>query len=163
MWFQIAVLALLPNSASGHRMGEAVPIAFVEGSETGFAASVIAVYFSEQMGKEIGLVPGKSSQKCLDMVRTGIAPMAVLDRMPAHTIRDVVVVEPVLAKGGEAAVLVMGERAVRQLQFSLVPRYMEKLGNVLDAADWELGLARVRAGEGIRKAAIDMLRDKDLI
>jgi hypothetical protein len=36
---------------------------------------------------------------------------------------------------------------------------MEKLASGLSPEAWEKGLARVRAGEGVRKVALDMLRD----
>lgn len=145
-------------------MGEAVPIAFAGEGDERFAAIVIAEYFGQQMGREVSLVPGGSNEECLDMLRSGVAPMAVLDGRPDGSIlKGAVVIDPVLVVDGQVRVLVMGEAAVRQLQLSLVPMYMEKLKSVLTDADWENGLARVRSGEGIRKAAIDMLRGKDLI
>jgi hypothetical protein len=145
-------------------MGEAVPIAYIEGPEAQFAAYVIAAYFGEQMGRETRLVPGATVTVCLDMLRSGRSPMAVLDMLPEnHDLAGLTVVDPVLPVGGKTGMLVMGEEASKQLQFSLVPMYMEKLENRLSFRDWETGLARVRFGEGARKVALEMLREKDLI
>jgi len=161
---QVAVLALLPAGTAGHSMGEAVPVAYIEGQDKGFAANVVAAYFGEQMGREIRLIPGESGQECLEMLRSGMAPMAVLDQIPGSgSLKGISVAGQVPVAGRASAVLVMGEDAGKQLQFSLVPMYMEKLKSVLAAEDWEKGLARIRRGEGVRKVALDMLRGKDLI
>lgn len=164
--FLVIVVCIAAAPVHGHHMGRTVPIGF---SDSGFphvhlAAQVIASYFEEQMGRNMELSAEISMEKCLDSILAKEMPMAVVPLLPAEKMPDgVVVVIPGIDAGKGIITLVMGTEAKQNLQFSLVPKYMEKLADKLSTADWEKGLARVDSGEGVRKVALDMLRESDLL
>ena len=147
-------------------MGKAVPILHSSGDtiQGRLAAQVVASYFEEQMGRETVLSGKSSAQECLGLILDKKAPMAVVPEIEQDWIPvGVVVVLPGLNTGGGIFTLVMGSDARQDLQFSLVPRYMELLSSRLSRDAWAKGIVRINSGEGVRKVALDMLREADLI
>lgn len=147
-------------------MGRAVPIMHSSGEtiQGHLAAQVVASYFEEQMGREMELLGKSSVEECLGLILDKKAPMALVPEMPMDRIpAGVVVVLPGLNTGDGIFTLVMGSDAGQDLQFSLVPRYMERLSSGLSYDAWTKGIVRINGGEGVRKVALDMLREANLL
>ncbi|MDF1535370.1 MAG: hypothetical protein P1S46_02575 [bacterium] len=156
-------LAVTAVPAPGHHMGKSVPIAHSGGPVADLAGNVVAAYFEEQLGRDTELFTRSSVEECFRDITEKEAPMALVPVVPRDRIPDgIVIVLPGIDTGQGVFTLAMGSDARGELQFSLVPRYMEKLGSGLSSEAWEKGLARVKAGEGARKVALDMLREGDL-
>lgn len=150
--------------AHGHHMGRPVPVGYTGTGNAHLAAQVIASYFEEQMGLETELSGRSSVQECLEMILDKKTPMAVVPEIQQDRIPDgVVLVLPALNTGSRVYTLVMGREARENLQFSLVQRYMELLSSRLSYDEWKKGIIRVNSGEGVRKVALDMLREADLL
>lgn len=155
----VGILTVTAVPSPAH-MGKTVPIVHAGGPAAALAGNVVAAYFGEQMGRETSLFVKSDVWECLQTIVDKEGPMAVIPVVPREEIPDgVVIVLPGIDTGEAVFTLVMGSDAKGELQFSLVPRYMEKLASKLSPAAWEKGLARVRAGEGVRKVALDMLRE----
>lgn len=162
----MAAACLMTVPAYGHHMGRAFPICYADSGlpQAEFTAQVVVSYFEEQMGREMELSAESSIEKCLSSIVDKKVPMAVIPVFPVNRIpQGVIVVTPVIDTGKETFFLVMGRTAKTDLQFSLVPRYLELLSSKLTNDMWEKGLVRVSSGEGVRKVALEMLREADLI
>ena len=159
------VLITVPVSSFAHSMGRSIPIAVDSELPTAaLAGNIVAAYFEEQMGREMVLLEKTAVQEILQQIIEHQAPMAVVPVLPREQIPEsVVIVLPGLDTGEGIFTLAMGIDARKELQFSLVPQYMEKLSEKLTHDTWKKGIDRVKAGEGIRKVALDMLREGDLI
>jgi hypothetical protein len=145
-------------------MGRSVPIGYAGGNSVHLAAQVITSYFEEQMGRETKLVGTGSLAECIQSIKDRDFPMAVVpDAVAGDLPEGVVKLEGNLGAPGQRVVLVMGSDAKGKLEFSLVPKYMDRLVKKLTPANWVDALNRVEAGEGVRKVALDMLREADLI
>ena len=88
-----------------------------------------------------------------------VVPLGNDDVVPG----GIVGITPALKAGKVTITLVMGADARKNLQYSLVPKYMEKLNQLIEPEAWLRALDRVKNGEGVRKVALDMLREADLI
>lgn len=162
--FLAAAVVLAACSVQAHHMGRVIPVGYSGQGAIPLAAHVIASYFEEQMGREMELSAENSIEKCIGSIIEKRAPMAVVPLQKAEDLPEaVVVVLPEINAGQGIITLIMGREAKKDLQFSLVPKYMEKLAEKLSPADWERGMARIDSGEGIRKVALDMLREGDLL
>lgn len=160
----VGVLAMAPVSAQAHHMGRTIPIVHSGGQAAALAGHIIAAYFEEQMGRDTALLEKAGVQATLEQITDRQAPMAVVPVVPREQIPgDIVIVLPGLDTGEGVFTLAMGSEAKKDLQFSLVPRYMEKLSERLSLEAWKIGLERVKTGEGVRKVALDMLREGDLL
>ncbi len=164
VYLLLAAVWLMAVPAHGHYMGRSVPIGYTGEGSVHLAAQVIASYFEEQMGRGTELSIESSVEECFQTIIEKEAPMAVVslgvdDVVPGGIVR----ITPGLNTGKVTITLVMGTGARRNLQYSLVPKYMEKLSKRLAQADWEKALERVEAGEGVRGVALDMLRKADLL
>jgi len=159
----LAVL-LVAIPAHGHYGGRIVPIGYTGEGSVHLAAQVIASYFEEQMGREMELSVESTVEECFQTINRKKAPMAVVplgndDVVPG----GIVGITPALKAGKVAITLVMGADARKNLQYSLVPKYMENLNQLIEPEAWLRALDRVKNGEGVRKVALDMLREADLI
>lgn len=163
-YFLLAAVWLVVAPAHGHYGGRSVPIGYTGEGSVHLAAQVIAAYFEEQMGREMKLVETDSPVECLQSVRDREFPMAVVPVAAAVDLPDSVVkLEGILGTPGRTVVFVMGSDAGKNLEFSLIPMYLDKLSKRLAPADWEKALVRVKAGEGVKGVALSMLRKADLI
>ena len=162
----LALFLLMAVPAHGHKMGRPVPIGYSGGDlpQAHLAAQVVASYFAEQMGRETVLVEMGDVEELFEQIVTRKTPMAVVPFVPADEVPEGVVY---VFRGFDTGVgifdLVMGREAREDLQFSLVPRYMELLSSRLTYDAWEKGIIRVSGGEGVRKVALEMLREADLL
>lgn len=157
------LLLMMSTSSHAHHMGRTIPIVHSPGQAALLAGNIVAAYFEEQMGRNMELSPKSSVAGCVAAVMARESPMAIGPVMSKEEIPDgLVVVLPGLDTGQGVFTLAMGREAKKDLQFSLVPRYMEKLSEKLSVETWAKGLERVKAGEGVRKVALDMLRENDL-
>jgi hypothetical protein len=155
----VGILTVTAVPSPAH-MGKTVPIVHAGGPAAALVGNVVAAYFEEQMGRGTVLTEKTGVPEALGQVIAREAPMAVTPVVPREEIPDgVVIVLPGIDTGEGVFTLAMGSDAREELQFSLVPRYMEKLASGLSPEAWEKGLARVRGGEGVRKVALDMLRE----
>jgi hypothetical protein len=164
LFLTVGVLAVVPVSAHAHHMGRTIPIVHSGGQAAALAGHIVAAYFEEQMGRDTALSEKAGVQATLEQITGRQSPMAVVPVVPREqTPGDIVIILPGLDTGQGVLTLVMGREAKKDLQFSLVPRYMEKLSEKLSVEAWAKGLERVKTGEGVRKVALDMLRESDLI
>ena len=160
----LAAVCLMAAPAHGHYMGRPVPIGYTGEGSVHLAAQVVASYFEEQMGRKTELSIESSVEECFQTIIEKEAPMAVVPLGSDDVIPGGIVgITPALKAGKVTITLVMGAGARRDLQYSLVPKYMEKLSKRLVPADWEKALARVEAGEGVKGVALEMLRRADLL
>jgi hypothetical protein len=160
----LGILAVVPVSAHAHHMGRTIPIVHSGGQAAALAGHIVAAYFEEQMGRDTALSEKAGVQATLEQITGRQAPMAVVPVISREqTPGDIVIVLPGLDTGEGVFNLAMGSEAKKDLQFSLVPQYMEKLSKELSPEAWKKGLERVKAGEGVRKVALDMLREGDLL
>lgn len=159
-----AVVLLAPDLAHGHRMGKVIPLLCEEGPVPVLACHVVAAYVGEQMGADIEprQVTGDGSfEKYLEARESPWALKCVASgTVPSW---GPVEVGPRFTVDGQEAIILMTRESRKDLKFSLLPLYLERIRDGLEEADWKAGLARVRAGEGVRKVALDMLRGKDLL
>jgi hypothetical protein len=159
-------MVLSAAAVQAHPMGRSVPVAYTGSDipQARLAAQVIASYFEEQMGRRVDLVEAAGITELFEQVLMRKAPMAVVPVLPAAEAPEgVVYVHPGLDTGAGIFDLVIGADAMKELQFSLVPRYMELLSSGLDHDAWVKGIVMVNSGEGVRKVALEMLRAADLI
>jgi len=160
----LLVLGLSTVQANAHSMGRVIPVAYSGKEDVELAARVITEYFSEQMGRDMKLQRQNSGRECLDIIRNREAPMAVIyPEVTEMSGEGVKIVTFALDVAGNKVILVMGIDAANKLEFSLIPRYMEKLSGRLKNADWSRGLDRVRGKGQFRKVALDMLREAELL
>lgn len=166
-WLRYLLLAaacLMAAPAHGHYMGRSVPIGYTGEGSVHLAAQVIASYFEEQMGRETELFIKSSVEECFQTIIGRKAPMAVVSLGTDYGVPGgIVVITPGLNAGKVTVTLVMGAGARQDLQYSLVPKYMENLNRLIDQGAWLKALDRVENGEGIKKVALDMLREADLL
>ena len=159
-----AAVCLMAIPAQGHFMGRTVPIGYAGNGPVHLAAQVIACYFEEQMGRETELSVESSLEDCIQTIIKKGAPMAVVSLGVDDGVPDGIVrITPGLNAGGVNITLIMGAGARRDLQYSLVPKYMENLNRLIEQGVWLQALDRVNNGEGVRKVSLDMLREADLL
>ena len=162
--FLLAVVCLVAVPAHGHYMGRTVPIGYAGNGPVHLVAQVIASYFEEQMGRETELSVESSVEECIQTIIKKEAPMAVVSLGVNDGVPDGIVrVTPGLNAVDVTITLIMGADARRDLQYSLVPKYMENLNRLIEQEAWIKALNRVKNGEGVRKVALDMLREADLL
>jgi hypothetical protein len=160
----LAAVCLMATPAHGHFMGKVVPIRYAGEMSVHLAAQVVASYFEEQMGRETELSAHNSVKECFKIILGKEAPLAVVSLAADDDIPDgIVAITPGLKAGKVNITLVMGAGARKNLQYSLVPKYMENLNSFIEQGAWQKALDRVKGGEGVRKVALDMLRSADLI
>jgi hypothetical protein len=121
---------------------------------------VVAAYFGEQMGRNTLLVATDGCDGSVSALEAKEAPMAVVNCNWSEPPDGMAFKGPALALAGIK--LVMAGHAVGDLNFSLVGKYMEKLATI-SGGEWEAAMARVEKGEGVRKVALDLLRERDLL
>ncbi len=163
------LLLLLPAAGRAH-MGPSFPLAHGGGEEAALMAQVVASYISEQMGREVKLLQagaGGDDGEALAAVERRVAPLAVVSEAAWGERRaafpSLTGSGPALPGPGGLFRLVAGREAAAQLSFSLLPDYAARLARATAGWDWAKALGRVRAGEGRRKVALDLLRAADLI
>ncbi|TNF49962.1 hypothetical protein EP232_01075 [bacterium] len=165
-FLRIAVILLLVScvaTAFAH-MGRSIVFLCPEGLLTELAAHVVAAYMGEQMARDIEVSTRENPTGCLDSIRDRQAPMALIPRADwSEDQEGLVRVGEFLPANGTVFVLVMGEEAASNLQFSLVSKYLTRLSEGLTRRDIEDGSTRVGKGEGPRKVALDLLREADLV
>jgi len=162
--FLLALVCLMAVPAQGHRMGRPVPIGYAGEGMASLAAQVIAVYFEEQMGREMKLVSSVSPAGCIRLILDREIPMAVVPVLAAGDPPEGIVrLKGAFGAPERSFILVMGSEAREKLEFSLVQRYVDSLTKGIDPDLWKNSEARVEAGEGVRGVAMEMLREKDLI
>jgi len=166
-FLRIGLLLLLMFSGASTvaaHMGRTIAFLAPEGHLPELAGYVVASYIGEQMGRDMDVSTRETSARCLDSILHREAPMALIPETDWNDGNTALVragdFRPV---GGVVFVLVMGEEAAGNLQFSLVDRYLAKLSEGLNRQELEDGSERVRDGEGPRKVALDLLREADLI
>ena len=160
----LVLLLLTSASTVFAHMGRSIVFLSPEGHPFEFAAHVVAAYIGEQMGRDMDVSTREDSVECLDSILGREAPMALIPEADWTSGSGVLVrVGDFRPAGGTIFVLVMGEEAAANLQFSLVSRYLTKLSEGMSQRYLEDGLTRVRSGEGPRKVALDLLREADLI
>ncbi len=163
----LAAFLLVAAPSWAHQMGRSIPLLYGGGEGALLAAHVVAAYFTEQMGYEVRPRELGAHESARELLKSQEAPW-IMELLPLKGSRvwDGIAMVPMdspFPLEGRIAVLSMTAEASRDLKFSLVPRYLEKLRSGLAPGDWEEGLARVRSGEGARKVALDMLRKRDLL
>ena len=159
-----AAVCLVAVPSYGHYMGKVVPIGHTGERSVHLAAQVIASYFEEQMGRETELSVESSVEECIQTIIKKEAPMAVVSLGVDEGVPDGIVrITPGLNAGNVTITLIMGAGAQRDLQYSLVPKYMENLNRLIEQEAWIKALNLVKNGEGVRKVALDMLREADLL
>lgn len=151
------------SPASGH-MGKGIDFLSPEGHGAELAAHVVAAYMGEQMGRDIKVKVRKNPEECLESLFVREAPIALVHEQDWEAgYRGLVKSGEFLPGNGPRFVLVMGEEAAANLQFSLVQKYLARLSEGIGQSDMEEGIRRVRGGEGPRKVALDLLREADLL
>jgi len=162
----LALLAalLLPGGAMAH-MGPELPFLHPAGEEAALAASVVSSYLSEQMARDVVPREKSAGSDALAGVTGHEGPLALVRAADWEKGRsgELTSLGPPLAGPGGAFQLVAGREAAAQLSFSLLPQYASRLAEKMAGWDWAKALARVRAGEGRRKVALDLLRSADLL
>lgn len=145
-------------------MGRSIAFLCPEGPLPELAAHVVAAYMGEQMGRDIEVSTRENPTGCLDSILDRQAPMALIPEVGwSNKHKGLVRTGDFLPADGMVFILVMGEDAASNLQFSLVPRYLDRLSEGLTRLDLENGSTRVKKGEGPRKVALDLLREVDLL
>ncbi len=161
-----AVLLLLVSCAATAlaHMGRSVAFLCPEGPVPELAAHIVAAYMGEQMGRDLKVSTRENPARCLGSILDRQAPMALIPEAGwSDKYKGLVRVGDFLTADGTVFVLVMGEDAASNLQFSLVPRYLVRLSEGLARWDLEDASKRVRNGEAPRKVALDVLREADLL
>lgn len=163
LFLGLGLLLSWSSPASAH-LGPSVTLLCPEGALNEIAANIVAEYMGEQMARNVKVVKHIDTARCLNGIRDHEAPIALVpgDQWPGDD-EIVVHVGGPLRIAGTDFVLVMGRKAARRLRYSLVPRYMARLAEVLTGTDISPGLEKVRKGEGARKVALDLLRKVDLL
>jgi len=163
LFLGLCLLLGWPSPVSAHT-GRSITFLCPAGTLNEVAANMVAAYMGEQMARNVKVVRHDGTVRCLNGIRDHEAPIALVpeDQWPGDD-EAVVQVGGSLRVAGTDFVLVMGKDAARQLQFSLVPRYMSRLAKVLPGMDMFPGLEKVRKGEGARKVALDLLRKADVL
>ena len=162
--FGLAIACLIAVPAHGHYMGKTIPLLYEGGERADLASYVIASYIGEQMGAEIQPRPVLKGESVTQLLKIRKAPWVLrIQPTEARPYTGLVKVQPHFAVAGLDAVIYMTEESSKDLKFSLLSQYILKIRSGIDREDWETGLARVRAGEGVRKVALQMLREADLI
>jgi len=145
-------------------MGRVIPLLHEDGDRSTLASHVFAAYVGEQMGAEIRPRLVNKGESVSELLKAREAPWVLkILGFKTRPLWDLVEVEPHFVVVDKDAVLFMTVESRKDLKFSLLPRYIEKILTGFDHKDWEAGLNRVKAGEGVRKVALDMLREADLI
>ena len=161
----LLLLLLLSGASSAvAHMGRSIAFLCPEGRLPELTAHIVAAYMGEQMGRDMDVSTRENPARCLSSILDREAPMALIPESDWNSGSEgLVEVGYFRPDGGAAFVLVMGEEAAANLQFSLVPRYLAKLSEGVNRRDLEDGSIKVGGGEGPRKVALDLLREADLI
>lgn len=160
----LTLLLLSAGTPVQAHMGRTIYLLYPEGADESLAANIVAAYMGEQMGREILAEGRKGTASCLDGVIARESPMALVpadgwESGPSGLVK----MDPAIRVGTSRYVLIMGQEAAGQLQFSLVRQYLSVLSAGLDGKDLDRSIDLVRRGSGARKVALDLLREGDML
>lgn len=160
----LALFLIFPAAFAHAHMGRTIQLFHPDGVEESLAANIVAAYMGEQMGREIVAKGRGRAASCLEGILEKESPMALLpENVWTGSRAGLTRVGPTVRMGEARYVLIMGQEAAGQLQFSLVPRYLATLTEVLKGMDLERWIGSVRRGSGARKVALDLLREGDIL
>ncbi len=145
-------LVLLPGGAFGC-FGPKLYIAAGDSHRQEAFYALVSIYIKEKTGTD-----------SVHVARDGSAPGALI----ADSRADLEIIDESASVDGRLLfhkpglpLLLSGPRPLEDLQFTLVPRALERLGRLLTAAQFDLLVARIAGGEAPLAAARDFLRQQD--
>ncbi len=157
-----AILAVGTQGAVAHS-GKVIPLCTRQSASGTLVAHLVSAFIGEQMGRDVKVIVVAGTRGCYAEMEEGNAPISVIASEGYEKSDSVKKIGLDLETPIGSYCILMGSKAVRQLAFSLVPMYLERLSKTVGSLPLAEALERVRAGRGPRRVALKVLREADLI